>query len=132
MTDPIADLLTRIRNGIMARHKIVEVPASKMKKNIVKILFEKGYILNYKFEEEGSVQGTIKIALKYNPVTKQNAIKALGRISRPGLRKYTGHEDLPRILNGLGIAIISTSQGLMTDKEARVKGIGGEVVCYVY
>ena len=132
MTDPIADLLTRIRNGIMARHKIVEVPASKMKKNIVKILFEKGYILNYQFEGEGSVQGTIKIALKYNPVTKQNAIKALGRISRPGLRKYTGHEDLPRILNGLGIAIISTSQGLMTDKEARVKGIGGEVVCYVY
>lgn len=132
MTDPIADLLTRIRNGIMARHKIVEVPASKMKKNIVKILFEKGYILNYKFEEEGSVQGTIKIALKYNPVTKQNAIKALGRISRPGLRKYTGHEDLPRILNGLGIAIISTSQGLMTDKEARAKGIGGEVICYVY
>ncbi|MCR5713674.1 MAG: 30S ribosomal protein S8 [Bacteroidales bacterium] len=131
MTDPIADLLTRIRNGIMARHKIVEVPASKMKKGIVQILFEKGYILNYKFEPD-SAQGTIKIALKYNPVTRQNAIKALGRVSRPGLRKYTGHEDLPRILNGLGIAIISTSQGLMTDKEARAKGIGGEVICYVY
>ena len=131
MTDPIADLLTRIRNGIMARHKIVEVPASKMKKGIVQILFEKGYILNYKFEPDNA-QGTIKIALKYNPVTRQNAIKALGRVSRPGLRKYTGHEDLPRILNGLGIAIISTSQGLMTDKEARAKGIGGEVICYVY
>ncbi|MBR3286743.1 MAG: 30S ribosomal protein S8 [Bacteroidales bacterium] len=131
MTDPIADLLTRIRNGIMARHKIVEVPASKMKKGIVQILFEKGYILNYKFEPD-SAQGTIKIALKYNPVTRQNAIKELGRVSRPGLRKYTGHEDLPRILNGLGIAIISTSQGLMTDKEARAKGIGGEVICYVY
>ena len=131
MTDPIADLLTRIRNGIMARHKIVEVPASKMKKGIVQILFEKGYILNYKVEDDNA-QGTIKIALKYNPATRQNAIKALGRVSRPGLRKYTGHEDLPRILNGLGLAIISTSQGLMTDKEARAKGIGGEVICYVY
>ena len=115
----------------MARHKVVEVPASNIKKSIVKILFEKGYILNYKFED-GTAQGTIKIALMYNPLTKQNAIKALERVSRPGLRKYTGHEDLPRVLNGLGIAIISTSQGLMTDKEARVKGIGGEVICYVY
>lgn len=132
MTDPIADLLTRIRNGIMARHKVVEVPASKIKKGIVQILFEKGYILNYKFETLSGTEEIIKIALKYNPLTKQNAIKAIGRVSRPGLRKYTGHDDLPRILNGLGIAVISTSQGLMTDKEARVKGIGGEVICYVY
>ena len=134
MTDPIADLLTRIRNGIMARHRVVECPASNIKKNIVKILFEKGYILNYKFEEAGekTPQGNIKIALKYNPETKQPAIKKIQRISRPGLRKYVGHEKLPRVLNGLGIAVISTSQGLMTDKEARVKNIGGEVICYVY
>jgi len=134
MTDPIADLLTRIRNGIMARHRVVDCPASNIKKNIVKILFEKGYILNYKFEEAGEdrPQGNIKIALKYNPETKQPAIKSIQRVSRPGLRKYVGHEDLPRVLNGLGIAIISTSQGVMTDKEARVKNIGGEVICYVY
>ena len=134
MTDPIADLLTRIRNGIMARHRVVDCPASNIKKNIVKILFEKGYILNYKFEEagEGKPQGNIKIALKYNPETKKPAIKSIKRVSRPGLRKYVGHEDLPRVLNGLGIAVISTSQGVMTDKEARAKSIGGEVICYVY
>ena len=134
MTDPIADLLTRIRNGIMARHRVVDCPASNIKKSIVKILFEKGYILNYKFEEAGKEypQGNIKIALKYNPETKQPAIKSIQRVSRPGLRKYVGHEDLPRILNGLGVAIISTSQGVMTDKEARTKNIGGEVMCYVY
>jgi small subunit ribosomal protein S8 len=132
MTDPIADLLTRIRNGIKAKHKVVEIPASNMKKNITKILFEKGYILNYKFEEEEGPQGTIKIALKYHPETKVPAIKAIQRISKPGLRKYAGHTDIPRILNGLGIAIVSTSQGLMTDKEAKQKNIGGEVVCYVY
>lgn len=132
MTDPIADLLTRIRNGIKAKHKVVEVPASNMKKNITKILFEKGYILNYKFEDEEGPQGTIKIALKYHPETKVPAIKAIQRISKPGLRKYAGHSDIPRILNGLGIAIVSTSQGLMTDKEARQKNIGGEIVCYVY
>ena len=134
MTDPIADLLTRIRNGIMARHRVVDCPASNIKKNIVKILFEKGYILNYKFEEagEGRPQGNIKIALKYNPETKQPAIKSIQRVSRPGLRKYVGHEDLPRVLNGLGVAVISTSQGVMTDKEARAKNIGGEVICYVY
>ena len=132
MTDPIADLLTRIRNGIKAKHKVVEVPASNMKKNITKILFEKGYILNYKFEEEEGPQGIIKIALKYHPETKVPAIKAIQRISKPGLRKYAGHSDIPRILNGLGIAIVSTSQGLMTDKEARQKNIGGEIVCYVY
>jgi small subunit ribosomal protein S8 len=134
MTDPIADLLTRIRNGIMARHRVVDCPASNIKKNIVKILFEKGYILNYKFEEAGktSPQGNIKIALKYNPETKQPAIKSIQRVSRPGLRKYVNHADLPRVLNGLGIAVISTSHGVMTDKEARVKNIGGEVMCYVY
>lgn len=132
MTDPIADLLTRIRNGIKAKHKVVEVPASNMKKNITKILFEKGYILNYKFEDEEGPQGIIKIALKYHPETKVPAIKAIQRISKPGLRKYAGHSDIPRILNGLGIAIVSTSPGLMTDKEARQKNIGGEIVCYVY
>lgn len=132
MTDPIADLLTRIRNGIKAKHKVVEVPASNMKKNITKILFEKGYILNYKFEDEEGPQGIIKIALKYHPETKVPAIKAIQRISKPGLRKYAGHTELPRILNGLGVAIVSTSQGLMTDKEARQKNIGGEIVCYVY
>ena len=134
MTDPIADLLTRIRNGIMARHRVVDCPASNIKKNIVKILFEKGYILNYKFEEagEGRPQGNIKIALKYNSETKQPAIKSIQRVSRPGLRKYVSHDDLPRVLNGLGIAVISTSQGVMTDKEARVNNVGGEVICYVY
>jgi len=131
MTDPIADLLTRIRNCIQARHKVVVVPASKIKMNIVKILFEKGYILNYRFEEDGP-QGIIRIALKYHPETRQSAIKSLIRISKPGLRKYADHEQLPRVLNGLGIAILSTSQGVMTDKEARVKGIGGEVICYIY
>lgn len=131
MTDPIADLLTRIRNGIKARHKVVEIPASNMKKGITKILFEKGYILNYKFEDEGP-QGMIKIALKYHPETKQSAIKVIKSISTPGLRKYVGKDELPRVLNGLGIAILSTSQGLMTDKEAKTRNIGGEVVCYVY
>jgi len=131
MTDPIADYLTRIRNAVMANHKVVEIPASNMKKDMTKILFEKGYILNYKFEEEGP-QGSIKIALKYNPETKANAIKSLQRISKPGLRKYVDSTHLPRVLNGLGVAIISTSQGIMTDKEARSLSIGGEVLCYVY
>jgi small subunit ribosomal protein S8 len=131
MTDPIADYLTRIRNGIQANHRVVEIPASNMKKRITEVLFNKGYILNYKFEEEGP-QGIIKIALKYNPKTKANAIKSLERVSRPGLRKYKGTAEVPRILNGLGIAIVSTSQGLMSDKEAREKGIGGEVICSVY
>ncbi|MBK8874954.1 MAG: 30S ribosomal protein S8 [Bacteroidetes bacterium] len=132
MTDPIADYLTRLRNAMKANHRIVEVPASNVKKEITKILFDKGYILNYKFEETENHQGNIKIALKYNPVTKLPAIKKIERISRPGLRKYSGSEDLPRILNGLGIAIISTSQGMMTDKEARRGNIGGEVLCLVY
>jgi len=132
MTDPIADYLTRVRNAVMAKHRVVEVPASSIKKDITKILFEKGYILNYKFEEQDGPQGLIKIALKYNPETKTPAIKGIKRISKPGLRKYTGADTLPRVLNGLGIAIISTSQGVMTDKEARTLSIGGEVLCYVY
>jgi small subunit ribosomal protein S8 len=131
MTDPIADYLTRIRNAVMANHKVVEIPASNIKKDITKLLFEKGYILNYKFEDEGP-QGSIKIALKYNPETKTPAIKSLERISKPGLRKYVDSDHLPRVLNGLGVAIISTSQGVMTDKEARHLKIGGEVLCYVY
>ena len=131
MTDPIADYLTRLRNAIMANHRVDEVPASNLKKEITKILFDKGYILNYKFIEDGP-QGTIKVALKYNPVTRQNAIKGLKRVSTPGLRKYTGYKDMPRVINGLGIAIISTSQGVMTDKEAADLKIGGEVLCYVY
>lgn len=131
MTDPVADYLTRVRNAIQANHKIVDIPASNLKKAITKILFEKGYILNYKFEEEG-VQGSIKIALKYNPQTKVNAIKGLDRASKPGLRKYSGAGELPRVLNGLGVAIVSTSKGVMTDKEARTQNIGGEVLCYVH
>ena len=131
MTDPIADYLTRLRNAIMANHRVVEVPASNLKKEITKILFEKGYILNYKFIEDGP-QGTIKVALKYDPQTKTNAIKCLKRVSTPGLRKYTGYKDMPRVINGLGIAILSTSQGVMTNKEAAELKIGGEVLCYVY
>lgn len=131
MTDPIADYLTRIRNAQKAKHRVLDIPASNVKKEITKVLFDKGYIQNYKFEDEG-VQGNIKIALKYNPVTKVPAIVKLQRISKPGLRKYAGAAELPRVLNGLGIAIISTSKGIMTDKEARVQNIGGEVLCYVY
>ena len=131
MTDPIADYLTRIRNAIMAKHKVVEIPASNLKKEITKILFEKGYVLNYKFIDDGP-QGTIKIALKYDPQTKASAIRSLKRISRPGLRKYTGYQDMPRVINGLGIAILSTSRGVITDKEARELKVGGEVLCYVY
>ena len=131
MTDPIADYLTRLRNAIMAKHRVVEVPASNLKKEITKILFEKGYILNYKFVEDGP-QGTIKIALKYNPQTKINAIKKLISISSPGLRKYVGYREMPSVINGLGIAILSTSKGVMTNKEAADLKIGGEVLCYVY
>ena len=130
VTDPIADYLTRIRNAVMANHRIVEIPSSKMKKEITKILFEKGYILNFKFED-GTKPGIIKVALKYHPVTKISAISSLVRISKPGLRKYVDAQSLPRVLNGLGIAIISTSQGVMTDKEAKTKKIGGEVLCYI-
>jgi small subunit ribosomal protein S8 len=130
VTDPIADYLTRIRNAVMANHRIVEIPSSKIKKEMTKILFEKGYILNYKFEDE-VLPGLIKIALKYHPVSKISALNTLERISKPGLRKYVDAENLPRVLNGLGIAILSTSQGVMTDKEARTKKIGGEVLCYI-
>ncbi|MGB8491347.1 MAG: 30S ribosomal protein S8 [Bacteroidales bacterium] len=132
MTDPIADLLTRIRNAILAKHKVVEAPASNLKKEVARILFEKGYVLSYKVVEGDNAQGTLKIALKYNPKNKKPAIKKIERASRPGLRYYTGADDLPRVLNGLGIAIISTSRGLMTDKEAKKENIGGEVLCYVY
>lgn len=131
MTDPIADFLTRLRNAIQAKHRVVEVPASNLKKDITKILFDQGYILNYKFEEDVP-QGSIKIALKYNPQSKVNAIKSLTRVSRPGMRKYTGYREMPRVINGLGIAIISTSKGVMTNKEAAELKIGGEVLCYVY
>lgn len=131
MTDPISDYLTRIRNAVLANHRVVEIPASNLKKEMTKILHEKGYILNYKFEDD-NLQGIIKIALKYHPKTKVSAIKKLERASKPGLRKYAGHNDLPRVINGLGIAIISTSRGVMTDKEARKESIGGEVLCHVY
>ena len=131
MTDPIADYLTRLRNAIQAKRRVVEVPASNLKKDITKILFDQGYILNYKFEEDGA-QGTIKIALKYNPQTKVNAIKSLTRVSKPGMRKYTGYREMPRVINGLGVAIISTSKGVMTNKAAADLKIGGEVLCYVY
>ena len=129
-TDPIADYLTRIRNAVSAKHRLVEIPASNLKKNITKSLFEKGYILNYKFEDEGP-QGKIKIALKYHPLTKVPAITKLERVSTPGLRQYATASNLPRVLNGLGIAILSTSQGVISDKEARSLNIGGEVICYV-
>ncbi|HEX5002336.1 MAG TPA: 30S ribosomal protein S8 [Bacteroidia bacterium] len=132
MTDPIADYLTRLRNALKANHRIVEIPASNIKKEITKILYDKGFILNYKFEETENNQGNIKIALKYNPVTKLPAISKIGRISRPGLRKYSGSDSIPRVLNGLGVAIVSTSKGMMTDKEARRNNVGGEVLCYVY
>jgi len=131
MTDTVSDYLTRVRNAIKANHRIVEVPASNLKKEITKILFEKGYILNYKFESTENNQGVIKIALKYHPVTKLPAIRTLDRVSSPGLRKYSGVEKMPRVLNGLGIAIISTSKGVITDKEAKQLNVGGEVLCYI-
>ncbi len=130
-TDTIADFLTRIRNAINANHRIVEIPASNIKKEITKVLHDKGFITNYKFEDNGP-QGIIKIALKYNPRTNLSAIEKIVRVSKPGLRKYVGFENLPRVINGLGIAILSTSQGVITDKEARKLKIGGEVLCYVY
>ena len=130
-TDPIADYLTRIRNSMKAKHRVVSIPASNIKKEITKVLFDKGFILNYKFEND-TVQGTIKIALKYHPVTKQPAIVNLERVSKPGLRKYADTSTLPRVINGLGVAILSTSKGVMTEKEARRENVGGEVLCYVY
>ena len=131
MTDPIADFLTRIRNAVKANHKVVEIPGSKMKEAITKILHEQGYILSYKFIKE-DFKSSIKIALKYHPESHLPAIKGIKRISRPGLRKYTNVSELPRVLNGLGVAIVSTSNGVMTDKEARAQKVGGEVICYVY
>jgi small subunit ribosomal protein S8 len=130
-TDPIADYLTRIRNASRAGHRVVEIPASNLKKEVTKILFDQGYILSYKFEED-KVQGTIKIALKYNKATKEPVIKKIQRISKPGLRKYAASDDMPRVLNGLGIAIVSTSHGVMTSKQAKEENVGGEVLCYVY
>jgi small subunit ribosomal protein S8 len=131
MTDPISDYLTRLRNAMKANHRIVEIPSSNLKKEITRVLFEKGYILKYKFEETENKQGVIKIALKYHPQTRQAAIQMLKRVSTPGLRKYADKENLPRVMNGLGVAILTTSKGVMTDKEARQLGIGGEVLCFV-
>ena len=130
-TDPIADYLTRVRNAMKANHRVVEIPSSNLKKEITKVLHTKGYIQSYRFDDS-TVQGTIKIALKYNPLTRQPAIMSLQRISKPGLRKYAAADALPRVLNGLGIAIMSTSKGVMSDKEARKESVGGEVLCYVY
>lgn len=131
VTDPIADYLTRMRNAIMAGHKIVEIPASNIKEEITKILMDQGYILNYKREEKGP-QGSIKIALKYDRVSNESAIRSLERVSKPGLRKYSSGKEMPRVINGLGIAIVSTSKGVMTDKQARKENVGGEVLCYIY
>lgn len=131
LTDPISDFLTRIRNASMAGHRVVDIPASNLKKQITKILFDQGYILSYKFEED-IVQGNIKIALKYDKVTKEPIIRKLQRVSKPGLRKYAHSEELPRVLNGLGIAIVSTSHGVMTSKQAKQENVGGEVLCYIY
>ena len=130
--DPIADYLTRVRNAVKAGHRVVEIPASNVKKEITKILFDQGFVLSYKFEDEKGPQGTIKIALKYDKLTKDPVIKEIQRISKPGLRKYSSSSELPRILNGLGIAIVSTSHGVMTGKQAQAKNVGGEVLCYVY
>lgn len=131
VTDTIADYLTRVRNASRAGHRVVEIPASKVKKDITKILFDQGYILSYKFEED-KVQATIKIALKYDKLTKEPVIRKLQRVSKPGLRKYTGSDNLPRVLNGLGVAIVSTSHGVMTGKQAKNENVGGEVLCYIY
>lgn len=130
--DPIADFLTRIRNAIIAGHRVVEIPASNVKKEITKILFDQGFVLSYKFEDDKGPQGTIKIALKYDKETKESVIKELQRISKPGLRKYASSTEMPRVLNGLGIAIVSTSYGLMTAKQAQSKNVGGELLCYVF
>ena len=131
-TDTIADYLTRVRNASMAGHKVVDIPSSNIKKDITKILFDQGYILSYKFEDTDNNQGNIKVALKYNAQTSLPAIKKLTRISKPGLRKYADSKTLPRVINGLGIAILSTSKGVITDKEARDLNVGGEVICHIY
>ena len=130
-TDPIADFLTRIRNANSAGHRVVDIPASKLKLEITKILFDQGYILSYK-TDDSSAQGSIKIALKYDPITKDPVIKKLQRVSTPGLRRYSASSEIPRVLNGLGVAILSTSHGVMTGKQAQKENVGGEVLCYVY
>ncbi|MCY7410944.1 MAG: 30S ribosomal protein S8 [Chitinophagales bacterium] len=132
VTDPIADYLTRMRNALAANHRIVEIPASNLKKRITEILYSKGYILKYKFEPSDNKQGVIKVALKYSATTKLPAIRGLRRISKPGLRRFVRSEDMPRVMNGLGVAIISTNKGVMTDKEAKAQNVGGEVLCYIY
>lgn len=132
ITDPIADYLTRLRNAMKAKHRVLDIPASGMKKELTKVLHEKGYILQYKFEDTENGQGNIKIALKYDRETKQPAFIHIERVSKPGLRKYVGVDSMPRVLNGLGVAIVSTSKGVMTDKEAKNLNVGGEVICYVY
>ena len=131
MTDPIADYLTRLRNAIKANHRVVDIPASNLKKEITKVLHDQGFIQNFRFEDD-AVQGNIKIALKYNPISKTSAIVNLQRVSSPGLRKYSSSKEMPRVLNGLGVAIVSTSKGVMSGKEAKEKNLGGEVLCYVY
>lgn len=131
MTDPISDFLTRLRNAAKARHRIVEIPASNLKKELTRVLYEKGYILKYKFEDSANKQGVIKIALKYNAATKESAFRSLHRASTPGLRRYASVDKMPRVLNGLGVAILSTSKGVITDKEARQLGVGGEILCFV-
>ena len=132
VNDPISDYLTRIRNAQQAGHRLVEIPASKLKKRITEILYDKGYILKYKFDDEATAQGVIKIALKYDAATKTPVIKSLKRVSTPGLRQYRSATELPRVLSGLGVAIVSTSKGIMTDKEARAQGVGGEVLCEIF
>ncbi len=131
-TDPIADYLTRIRNAMQARHRVVEIPSSKMKKSITEILYDQGFIHKYRFDDSAGKQGVISIALKYDKATKEPIIRKMGRVSRPGLRKYSSVDELPRVINGLGVAIVSTSKGVMTDKQARKENVGGEVICYVY
>ena len=132
VTDPIADYLTRIRNAQQAGHRVVEIPSSKMKKSITEILYDQGYILKYQFDDEAGKQGIIRIALKYDQRTKKPVIQALQRVSKPGLRKYAKSTNIPRVINGLGIGIVSTSKGVMTDKKARAENVGGELICYVY
>lgn len=131
MVDPISDFLTRIRNAVKAKHRVVEIPSSNMKKALTEILYKQGYILNYKFDDQAGPQGVIKIALKYDHINGASAIRDLKRVSKPGLRKYSGTKELPRVLNGLGIAIVSTSHGVMTEKEARSQNVGGEVLCFI-
>lgn len=132
VTDPIADFLTRIRNAQLAGHRVVDIPASNLKKRMTEILYDNGYILKYKFADDEGIQGVIKIALKYDPLTRKPIMRKLLRVSKPGLRKFVGADELPRVINGLGIAIISTSKGVMTEKQAKVANVGGEVLCYVY